>query len=335
MNINITSPKNLVTEIRLGTSSPRLSGSVDISQFSSLTYFSGFANNITSFKGFEDCLNLSFLGLADNKLSGNIVTIFPNYFNNSVISFFNINSNRVSGSLSLSLSAMSNLQEFRVAFNPLSGTLPHISSNNKLKVVEANNCSFSGALPSLSSLSALNTFTVDTNPLIRGTIPSLNDCMQLASFNVSNCFQLSGTIPDLSKNTLLNTFRCFNCSLSGNIPSLNALTVLRDFRCFSNSLSGSIPSLSANTDLRIFLCSSNLLSGFNGGSISNTVSDFQANNNRLTQANVNAILASLVAANRTTGGVLNLGGSGNAAPTGQGLTDKATLISRGWTVTTN
>ena len=186
MNINITSPKNLVTEIRLGTSSPRLSGSVDISQFYSLTYFSGFANDITSFKGFEKCVNLNFLGLSDNKLSENILTLFPNYLNNSKLTFFNINSNRVTGPLSSSLSAMSNLQEFRVANNPLSGTIPHISSNNKLRVFEANNCSFSGALPSLSSLSALNTFTVDTNPLIRGTIPSLNDCMQLASFNVSN-----------------------------------------------------------------------------------------------------------------------------------------------------
>jgi len=35
-----------------------------------------------------------------------------------------------------------------------------------------------------------------------------------------------------------------------------------------------------------------------------------------------------------SGGTLNLAGT-NAAPTGQGITDKATLNSRGWTVTTN
>ena len=34
-------------------------------------------------------------------------------------------------------------------------------------------------------------------------------------------------------------------------------------------------------------------------------------------------------------GIINVGGTGNAAPTGQGITDKNTLISRGWTVTTN
>jgi len=35
-----------------------------------------------------------------------------------------------------------------------------------------------------------------------------------------------------------------------------------------------------------------------------------------------------------SGGTLLLGGS-NAAPTGQGITDKATLSSRGWTVVTS
>jgi hypothetical protein len=33
--------------------------------------------------------------------------------------------------------------------------------------------------------------------------------------------------------------------------------------------------------------------------------------------------------------LLNLGGTGNAAPSSAGVTDKNTLISRGWTVTTN
>jgi hypothetical protein len=54
---------------------------------------------------------------------------------------------------------------------------------------------------------------------------------------------------------------------------------------------------------------------------------------------VNAILAAFVAAGRvktaTNTCTLNLGGTGNAAPTGQGITDKQTLQARGWTVTTN
>jgi len=72
------------------------------------------------------------------------------------------------------------------------------------------------------------------------------------------------------------------------------------------------------------------------GYISNSLGDFRAENNLLTANAVNAILAAFVLANKTTGTrILNLGGTGNASPTGQGITDKATLISRGWTVTTN
>jgi hypothetical protein len=75
---------------------------------------------------------------------------------------------------------------------------------------------------------------------------------------------------------------------------------------------------------------------WSGGSISATLGYYQADQCMLTAEAVNAILAAFVAANRTTGTrVLNLGGTGNAAPTGQGLIDKQTLIDRGWTVTTN
>lgn len=50
--------------------------------------------------------------------------------------------------------------------------------------------------------------------------------------------------------------------------------------------------------------------------------------------NTNQILAEAVASG-VSGGTLDLSGGTNAAPTGQGLIDKATLILAGWTVTTN
>lgn len=54
-------------------------------------------------------------------------------------------------------------------------------------------------------------------------------------------------------------------------------------------------------------------------------------------ASVNEILSSLVAdpVALAADGTLDLSGGTNAAPTGQGITDKATLIAAGWTVTTN
>jgi hypothetical protein len=114
------------------------------------------------------------------------------------------------------------------------------------------------------------------------------------------------------------------------------LTNLADFRCQGNFLTGSIPSLSANNFLQNFFCNNNQLDSFQGGTVSSLLGTFLAQNNLLSSSAVNNILAAFVAANKTTGTcTLNLGGTGNAAPTGQGITDKATLVSRGWTVTTN
>jgi hypothetical protein len=108
------------------------------------------------------------------------------------------------------------------------------------------------------------------------------------------------------------------------------------FSCSSNQLTGSIPSLSANTALTLFHCPNNQLTGWSGGTVSATLGEFEAQNNLLIQTAVDAILAAFVAAGRTTGTrILNLGGTGNAAPSAAGLADKATLQSRGWTVTTN
>jgi hypothetical protein len=128
----------------------------------------------------------------------------------------------------------------------------------------------------------------------------------------------------------------FSNGMSGSIPSLSTNTALTYLNCTSNQLTGSIPSLSTNTALTYLNCASNQLTGYAGGGVSITLGEFYAQNNLLTQAAVDAILADLVAANRTTGTrVLNLGGTGNATPSAGGLADKATLVSRGWTVTTN
>lgn len=142
----------------------------------------------------------------------------------------------------------------------------------------------------------------------------------------------------LLANTALIDFRCNSNNLTGSIPDLSAHAALANFRCQSNNLTGSIPDLSANTALATFYCGNNQLTGWGGGTVSATLGNFQAQNNLLPAAAVNAILAAFVAAGRTSASgtcILNLGGTGNAAPTGQGITDKATLVSRGWTVTTN
>jgi len=186
----------------------------------------------------------------------------------------------------------------------------------------------------LITSTALTYFACHTNQLT-GSIPSLTANTALVQFQC-HTNQLTGSIPSLTANTALTTFTCYNNQLTGSIPSLTANTALQQFYCHINQLTGSIPSLTANTELTIFYCQTNQLTGWTGGTVSETLGDFRAQDNLLTQAAVDAILAAFVAANRTTGTrILNLGGTGNAAPSAAGVTDKNTLISRGWTVTTN
>ena len=74
-----------------------------------------------------------------------------------------------------------------------------------------------------------------------------------------------------------------------------------------------------------------------GTSVSVPLGTIFMENNLLTAAAVNAILANVRAAGRVVGvRTMNLSGTGNAAPTGQGIDDAAYLRdTMGWTVTTN
>jgi hypothetical protein len=63
--------------------------------------------------------------------------------------------------------------------------------------------------------------------------------------------------------------------------------------------------------------------------------DFNFGGNALDVATVNAVLARCVANAAYVSGTVTLNGGTNAAPSGQGIIDKATLIGRGVTVNTN
>ena len=91
-----------------------------------------------------------------------------------------------------------------------------------------------------------------------------------------------------------------------------------------------------NTALTTFWCSNNQLTGWSGGAVSPTLGDFRCNSNQLPQATIDALLAAFDAAGRNSGTrSLNLGGTGNAAPSSAGLVSKANLQNKGWSVSTN
>ena len=138
---------------------------------------------------------------------------------------------------------------------------------------------------------------------------------------------------DLTANTALVTAYFYSNLFGGNLD-LSKNTALVTAQFSANRFTGNID-FTTNTNLTTVDFSSNQFSTFSG-SVSTLLGDCNLSNNLLTQAAVDDILAAFVAANKTTGTrVLNLGGTGNAAPSSGGLTLVNTLQGRGWTVTHN
>jgi hypothetical protein len=294
------SPNLNVTQIHCGTSSPKLSGSINLSLFPNITDFTCTNNDITKIIGYENNPNLINIDFSRNKITGSI----PN------------------------LNNITHLRKFYCLVNQLTGSIPTLSSNTQLRDFRCHLNQLTGTIPAINTNYFLVEFNCSLNQLT-GQIPSPPNLLNYYCYNN----QLTGQIPTLNNN--IQRFDCSLNQLTGQIPNLNTLGDLLVFVCRSNQISGTIPSLSNNNQLAEFQCQSNMLTNFAGGSVSNTLGNFQAQNNQLPATAVNSILAAFVAANRTTGTrILNLGGTGNAAPTGQGLIDKQTLIDRGWTVTT-
>jgi Leucine-rich repeat (LRR) protein len=263
----------------------------------------------------------------NNQLTGSI----PALTANTALQVFQCSNNQLTGSIP-ALTANTALQLFYCYGNQLTGSIPALTANTALQQFYCYGNQLTGSIPALTANTALQQFQCSNNQLT-GSIPALTANTALQQFYCNNN-QLTGSIPALTANTALLQFYCYGNQLTGSIPALTANTALQLFYCYNNQLTGSIPALTANTALQVFQCYGNQLTGYAGGGVSNTLSTFSASTNQLPAAAINAILADFVAAGRA-GGALTLNGTGNAAPTGQGLTDKATLAGLGWTVTTN
>jgi hypothetical protein len=305
----------VVTTINCGTSSPRLGGTVDISAFPDSQEFRCNSNDITALSGYAQNSNLEVVQFFDNKVTGSIP----------------------------SLSGLTNLLHFRCEGNQFTGSIPSLNGLTQLRSFWCYSNRLSGTIPSLNGLTDLRAFRCNGQTgtvKLDGPIPSLSGLHNLEVFSC-NANQLTGPIPSLTGLTSLREFNCATNRHTGPIPSLQGLTALQDFFCHFQAagfkLTGSIPILSDLTNLENFYCYTNLLTGFDGGSVSNTLGNFQAQNNQLNQSSVNSLLSAFVAGGRTSASgtcILMLGGTGNAAPSGQGLTDKQTLLDRGWRTVT-
>ena len=345
-----------ITAIDCGSSSPRLGGTLDVSAFPNLTSIKCVSNGITKFQGYGPLTNLVTINLADNAFDatqGNFETlsnkpnlkaiemqaVLPDQYINWTGTFPDLSSNL-------------NLETIRINNCSLTGNNLDFSMLTKLKVISIQFCLLGGAFPLLpkgpnSPIVQIQfgngrqnyRYTDTTAPNLATEFPNCNNLVY-SNNNVTGSIQ---AVPSRMFN-----FWCDNNQHTGSIPSLSS-GILQQFVCRAQRspafLSGSIPDLYNCTVLRMFRCDLNRLTSFAGG-VRNTLGDFQAQNNQLTSTAVNAILAAFVAAGRSSANAnsitpgyttctLNLGGTGNAVPTGQGLIDKATLAGRGWSISTN
>lgn len=112
---------------------------------------------------------------------------------------------------------------------------------------------------------------------------------------------------------------------------IHLLTNLVIFQCFANLITSLI--LPEPAPLALIDAHSNALTSVTIGDVADTCAVFFGAN-ALPEAQVDGILASL-AAGVAVNGTLDITGGTNAPPSATGLTAKATLEGRGWTVTVN
>jgi hypothetical protein len=133
--------------------------------------------------------------------------------------------------------------------------------------------------------------------------------------------------------TIQGAVTALNCTTSTLTSiDISLCPTLTSLDCKGNALSAL--DISNNANLMTLACNNNGLTMLNIAQ--NTALKYlAAYSNKFTSDVVNNILASLVL-NAKTNGTLDINYQETSAPpTGQGLTDKQTLIDRGWTVTTD
>ena len=313
-----------------------LSGTLDLSGSSTLltfiannNQFSGSLNDgeagVSSLLG---CTNLQYFDVSFNNLRGHLLNL-PISTN---LQYIDLYQNRFSGSIP-DLSPLPSLTFFDCGRNNLIGNIPNLDSNLLLQQFSCQENDLSGSIPSLSNNTALFAFDASDNYLT-GSIPDLSNNIGLVAFSVSNN-ELSGSIPDLSALSQLTIFNCALNNITGSIPNVNSNPVLAALVVNDNLLTGHIPYL-GNTSMTVTSAANNQLTGYISGSVPATLKTFSAFNNQLSQPAVDGILEDLDNAGATgPGAFVYLFGGTNSTPSATGLTYKANLQAKGWTVLTN
>jgi len=179
-----------------------------------------------------------------------------------------------------------------------------------VNLINAGFSGFSGVLPSILNLTALQVIDVTGNSLI-------------------------GNVPNFTSNTALISVFLTDNHLTGWDLGGSSLTL--DTLFIDNNPLTYVPDLSVYTVLRQLYASKLPLQNWFTAAIPSTLSYIDFQNGSITQSVVDAILLSVVngSAPAPIGYQLLLDGGTNAAPSAAGLLNVATLVALGWIVTHN
>lgn len=255
LTIKTLSPDKIYA-INCGTSTPKLSGTIDITSFPSLTSITCTNNDIENFIVSNTNSSLANIVLSNNKLSGNLdLSVVPNIKNIDVQHNYN-----------MALTNYGPLTGIEVidARDILLPSLETLTNKPNARIINfgagtANKyISLSGQFPfNLSGLTGLEVFMVNNSSLSGSEVVNLSGCTKLQDLRIQNN-ALTGPHPILPSYaeslTLINVQGNLTLRqrITGNIPPLSSFPNLVEYTGSLNNLSGEIPTLDYNPNLQTF-----------------------------------------------------------------------------------
>jgi len=341
-----------------------LSGGVNLRKISlggnSISNFSSIHPGISSFTNLtelilsaDDHLTGNVPSLSDNVVLRNLTLhgnsldgILPTLSDNPSLSYVDFRDNSFSGEIP-ALSSNPELKEIYFNGNPeLSGFLPELSACQKLRNINFIKLGLSGRFHDFEKTPNLETYHAFQNHMTGG-VPALSACTNAITMDLNQNY-LSGGIPFINNLTNLRLLNLQNNGLSGHFPDITNLGSLEFLRFNKNDRNGSdgiigeIPDLSGCPNLKVLDIAVNQLTGWNGTVWPSVqFNNIQVQSNLLPQGEIDRILAAINATGLSkpvgaSGYLINLAGTGNAAPTnGASNADVVDLKAKGWSVEIN